>query len=113
MERSKAKEAGRKKAIRDKADALKDKSPRKSPAKEAIKQAGRYHAIETARKQFTEAQQAIAPDREQQPYTAVDKVETYSANAAHEVLQSLPATTKSKQRSDNPFHGETDYRCAV
>ena len=108
MERSKAKEAGRRKTIREKANALKDKPPWKAPTKEAIKQAGRYHAIETARKQLIEAQQAIAPDQEQQSYTAVDKVETYSANAAHEVLQSLPATTKSKQRSDNPFHGETD-----
>ena len=109
MERSKAKEAGRRKVIREKANALKDKPPRKAPTKEVIEQAGRYHAIETAKKLLSEAQQAIAPDQEQQPYTAVDKVETYSANAAHEVLQSLPATTKSKQRSDNPFHGETDF----
>ena len=72
MERGKAKEAGRRKYIRGKANALKEAPPRKAPAKEVIKQAGRYHAIETARKQFTEAQQAIAPDREQQPYTAVD-----------------------------------------
>ena len=108
MERSKAKEAGRKKTIREKANALKDKPPRKAPAKEAIKQAGRYHTIETAKKQLSEAQQAIAPDQEQQPYTAVDKVETYTANAAHELLQSLPTTAKNKQRSDNPFHGETD-----
>ena len=87
MERNKAKEAGRKKAIREKANALEDKPPRKAPAKEAIKQAGRYHAIETARKQLSEAQQAIAPDQEQQPYTAVDKVETYTANVVHEVIQ--------------------------
>ena len=72
MEHSKAKDAGRKKAIREKANALKDKPPRKAPTKEVIKQAGRYHAIETAKKQLTEAQQAIAPDREQQPYTAAD-----------------------------------------
>ena len=84
MERSKAKEAGRKKTIRDKANALKDKPPRKALTKEVIKQAGRYHAIETAKKQLTEAQQAIAPDREQQPNTAVDKVETYTANIVHE-----------------------------
>ena len=108
MKHSNAKEAGRRKVIREKANALKEKLPRKAPTKEAIKQAGRYHAIETVRKQLSEARQAIVPDQEQQPYTAVDKVETYSANAAHEVLQSLPATTKSKQRSDNPFHGETD-----
>ena len=110
MERSKAKEAGRKKYIREKANALKDKPPRKAPAKEAIKQAGRYHAIETAKKQLSEAQQAIAPDQEQQPYTAVDKVETYTANAAHEVLQALPSAERPRQHPDNPFHRETDFR---
>lgn len=110
MERSKAKEAGRKKAIREKANALKDKPPRKAPAKEVIKKAGRYRAIETARKQLTEAQQAIVPDQEQQPYTAVDKVETYTANAAHEVLQPLPSAGKPGQHTDNPFHRETDFR---
>ena len=87
MERSKAKEAGRRKTIREKANALKDKPPRKAPTKEAIKQTGRYHAIETAKKQLSEAQQAIAPDQEQQPYTAVDKVEIYTANIVHEVIQ--------------------------
>ena len=55
MERSKAKEAGRKKLVRERADALKDKPPRKAPAKEIIKQAGRYHAIEAARKQLLDA----------------------------------------------------------
>ena len=108
MERSKAKEAGRRKVIREKANALKDKPPRKAPTKEVIKKAGRYHAIETAKKQFAEAQQTIAPDQEQQPYTAVDKVETYTANAAHEVLQALPSAGKPRQHPDNPFHGETN-----
>ena len=112
MERSKAKEAGRKKTIREKANALKDKPPRKAPTKEAIKQAGRYHAIETAKKQLSEAQQAIAPDQEQQPYTAVDKVESYTVNAAHEVLRSLPSVPKNKPHEDNAFHGETDYEYA-
>ena len=112
MERSKAKEAGRRKVIREKTNALKEKPPRKAPASSVMKQAGRYRAIETARKQLTEAQQAIAPDQEQQPYTAVDKVETYSANAAHKLLQSLPTTTKDKRQSDNPFHGETDSETA-
>ena len=110
MERSKAKEAGRRKVIREKTNALKEKPPRKAPAKEVIKQAGRYHAIETAKKQLTEAQQGIAPDQEQQPYTAVDKVEIYSANAAHEVLRALPSAPKSNPRTNNTFHGETDYR---
>ena len=110
MERSKAKEVGRRKAIREKTNALKDRPSRKAPTKEAIKQAGRYHAIETAKKQLSEAQQAIAPDREQQPYTAVDKVETYTANAAHEVLQALPSAGKPRQHTDNPFHRETDFQ---
>ena len=110
MERSKAKEAGRRNVIQEKANALKESPSRKAPAKTVIKQAGRYHAIESAKKQFSEAQQAIAPDQEQQPYTAVDKVETYSANAAHEVLRALPSTPKSNPRTDNSFHGETDYR---
>ena len=80
MERNKAKEAGRRKYIREKANALKDKPPRKAPTKEAIKQAGRYHAIEAAKKHLTEVQQAIAPDQEQEPYTAVDKVQDYESS---------------------------------
>ena len=110
MERSKAKEAWRKKTIREKANALKDKPPRKAPTKEAIKQAGRYHAIEAVKKQLSEAQQAISPEQDQQPYTAVDKVETYTANAAHEVLQALPSAGRPSQHPDNPFHRETDFR---
>ena len=105
MERSKAKEAGRRKYIRGKANALKEAPPRKAPAKEVIKQAGRYHAIETTRKQFTEAQQAIAPDREQQPYTAVDKVESYTANVIHEVIQPPDHLPHSQHR--NVSHRET------
>lgn len=112
MERSKAKEAGRRKVIREKANALKEKPPRKAPASTVMKQAGRYRAIETAKKQLVEARQAVSPDQEQQHYTAVDKVEAYSANATHELLQSLPATPKSKQRSDNPFHDETGSETA-
>lgn len=108
MERSKAKEAGRKKAIREKANALKNKPPRKAPAKEAIKQAGRYHAVETAKKQLTEAQQAITPDREQQPYTAVDKVESYTANIVHEVIQ--PPDQLPHRRYGNVSHRETHSR---
>ena len=108
MERSKAKEAGRRKVIREKANPLKEKSPRKAPAKEAIKQAGRYHAIETAKKQLTEAQQAIAPDQEQQPYTAVDKVESYTANVVHEVIQ--PPDQLPHRRYGNVSHRETHSR---
>ena len=108
MERSKAKEAGRKKAIREKANALKDKPPRKAPAKEVIKQAGRYHAIETARKQLIEAQQAIAPEQDQQPYTAVDKVESYTANIVHEVIQ--PVDHPPHRQHGNVSHRETHSR---
>ena len=108
MERSKAKEAGRRKTIREKANALKDKPPRKAPTKEAIKQAGRYHAIETAKKQLSEAQQTIAPDREQQSYTAVDKVESYAANVVHEVIQ-LPDHPPHRQHG-NVSHRETHSR---
>ena len=114
MERNKAKEAGRKKAIRDKADALKDKPPRKAPAKEAIKQAGRYHAIETAKKQFAEAQQTIAPDQEQQPYTAIDKVEDYAGSIAHDLVQ-LPVPTlerSGRKAKKNAFHRETQKQSA-
>ena len=108
MERSKAKEAGRKKVIREKANALKDKLPRKAPTKEAIKQAGRYHAIEAAKKQLSEAQQAIAPDQEQQPYTAVDKVESYTANVVHEVIR--PPDHPPHRQHGNVSHRETHSR---
>ena len=114
MERNKAKEAGRKKAIREKANALKDKPPRKAPTKEAIKQAGRYHAIETAKKQLTEAQQAIAPDQEQQPYTAVDKVEDYAGSIVSDLVQ-LPISASERRRQTakkNAFHRETQKASA-
>lgn len=108
MERSKAKEAGRKKLVRERADALKDKPPRKAPSKEVIKQAGRYHAIETAKKQLNEARQAVAPDQEQQPYTAVDKVESYSATIAHELIPAPDPPHREKQ--GNVSHGETSFQ---
>lgn len=114
MERSKAKDAGRKKAIRDKADALKDKPPRKAPAKEAIKQAGRYHAIETAKKQLNEAKQTVVPDQDQQPYNAVDKVEDYAGSIAHDVVQ-LPVPASERRRhaaKKNAFHRETQKESA-
>ena len=110
MERSRAKEAGRKRLVREKADTLKERRPLKAPSKEIIKQAGRYRTMETARKQLNEAKQSIAPDQEQQPYTAVDKVERYSVNAAHNVLRALPVGARKTHSSvvDNSFHGETD-----
>ena len=114
MERSKAKEAGRRKYNREKANALKDKPPRKAPTKKVIKQAGRYHAIETAKKQLSEAQQAIAPDQEQQPYTAVDKVEDYAGSIVNEAVQ-LPVSTLERSGRDakkNAFHRETQKASA-
>ncbi len=114
MERSKAKEAGRKKTIREKANALKDKAPRKAPTKEAIKQAGRYHAIETAKKQLNEAKQTVVPDQDQQPYNAVDKVEDYAGSIALDVVQ-LPVPTLERSRREakkNAFHRETQKASA-
>ncbi len=114
MERNKAKEAGHKKAIREKANAVKDRPPRKAPTKEAIKQAGRYHAIETTKKQLSEAQQAIAPEQGQQPYTAVDKVEDYAGSIVNEAVQ-LPVSTLERSGRDakkNAFHRETQKASA-
>ena len=114
MERSKAKEAGLKKAVREKANSLKDKPPRKAPTKEVIKQASRYHAIKTAKRQLSEAQQAIAPDHEQQPYTAVDKVEGYAGSIVHEAVQlPIPASERHRQAAKkNAFHRETQKASA-
>ena len=108
MERSKAKEYGRKKLTREKANALKEKPPRKAPTKEVIKQAGRYRAIETARKQLNEARQTVVPDQERQPYTAVDKVESYTANVVHEVIQ--PPDHPPHRQHGNVSHRETHSR---
>ncbi len=91
-----------------------------------MKQAGRYRAIDTARKQLNEARQAIVPNQEQESYIATDKVETYAVNAAHDVLR-LPThkapTAQDRMRLEavkeyqhtkaepekNTFHRETDY----
>lgn len=115
MARSRAKEAGRKRFVREKADTLKERRLLKAPSKEIIKQAGRYRTIETVRKQLNEAKQSIAPDQEQQPYTAVDKVVRYSVNAAHNAWRALPVGARKKYSSvgDNSFHGETDYEAAL
>ncbi len=108
MEHSKAKEAGRKKAIREKANALKDKPPRKAPTKDVIKRAGRFRAIETAKKQLTEAQQAIAPDQEQQPYTAVDKVEDYANSIVNAAIHQT--NYPPLRQHGNVSHRETHSR---
>ena len=115
MERSKAKEAGRKKTIRDKANALKEKPPRKAPVSTVMKQARRYRAIETAKKQLIEARQALTPDQEQQPYTAVDKVEDYAGSIARDLVR-FPVPTLERSRREakkNAFYRETQKESAV
>ena len=90
MERKK-KEAVRGKHIKEKPDS-------KLTPKAAMRRAGRYKAIEAARKQVQEARQ-----QEQEPYSATDKVESYTAGAVHEVI-------RYPRHENNPFHRETDYR---
>ena len=63
-----------------------------------MRRAGRYKAIEAARKQVQEAQQ-----QEQEPYSATDMVESYTAGAVHEII-------RYPRYENNPFHRETDYR---
>ena len=95
MERKK-KEAVRGKHIKEKPDI-------KLTPKAAMLRAGRYKAIETARKQVQEAQQSAAPQQDQEPYSATDKLESYTAGAVHEIIH--------YPRHENiPFHRETDYR---
>ena len=90
MERKK-KEAVRGKHIKEKPDS-------KLTPKAAMRRTGRYKAIEAARKQVQEAQQ-----QEQEPYSATDMVESYTAGAVHEVI-------RYPRHENNPFHRETDYR---
>ena len=90
MERKK-KEAVRGKHIKEKPDS-------KLTPKAAMRRAGRYKAIEAARKQVQEAQQ-----QDQEPYSATDKVESYTAGAVHEII-------RYPRHENNPFHRVTDYR---
>ena len=90
MERKK-KEAVRGKHIKEKPDS-------KLTPKAAMRRAGRYKAIEAARKQIQEARQ-----QEQEPYSATDMVESYTAGAVHEII-------RYPRHENNPFHRETDYR---
>ena len=109
MDRTTIKEKGRKKFIREKANSLKEKPARKAPAKTVMRKAGRYRAIEMAKKELNEARQAGAPDQEQQPYSATDRAETFAANTAHEAVR-LPVSAIERQiRADrsNSFHHET------
>ena len=77
---------------------IKEKPDSKLTPKAAMRRAGRYKAIEAARKQVQEAQQ-----QEQEPYSATDKVESYTAGAVHELI-------RYPRYENNPFHRETDYR---
>jgi len=95
MERKK-KEAVRGKHIKEKPDS-------KLTPKAAMRRAGRYKAIEAARKQVQEAKHSAAPQQEQEPYSATDKVESYTASAVHEIIH-------YPRHENNPFHRETDYR---
>ena len=88
MERKK-KEAVRGKHIKEKPDS-------KLTPKAAMRRAGCYKAIEAARKQVQEAQQ-----QDQEPYSATDKVESYTAGAVHEII-------RYPRHKNNPFHRETD-----
>ena len=90
MERKK-KEAVRGKHIKEKPDS-------KLTPKAVMRRAGRYKAIEAARKQVQGAQQ-----QEQEPYSATDMVESYTAGAVHEII-------RYPRYENNPFHRETDYR---
>ena len=119
MDRSTIKESGRRKLIRDRANALKDKPPRKAPTKEAIKQAGRYHAIETAKKQFAEAQQTIAQRRRQAAKKNAFHRETQKASASSlkkpsaKYLMRREAVKEYKRKNQaekrNSFHHETQF----
>ena len=95
MERKK-KEAVRGKHIKEKPDS-------KLTPKAAMLRAGRYKAIEAARKQVQEEQKSAAPQQDQEPYSAMDKVESYTAGAVHEII-------RYPRHETNPFHRETDYR---
>ena len=77
---------------------IKEKPDSKLTPKAAMRRAGRYKAIEAARKQVQETRQ-----QEQEPYSATDKVESYTAGAVHEII-------RYPRHENNPFHRETDYR---
>lgn len=82
MDKRTIREAGRKKAVRDRVWERRQEQPcRKSGT--IMRQAGRYRAIDTAKKQVNEARDALIPEPDQEPYTATDKVETAAANSAN------------------------------
>ncbi len=123
MDKHTIREAGRKKAVRDRVRERRQKQPcRKSGT--IMRQAGRYRAIDTAKKQVNEARNALTPEPDQEPYTATDKVETVAANSVYaamnialckptpQQLMRREAVKDYKRRrsqaNKNPFHDETD-----
>ena len=102
MNKNDIKEKGRYVAIREKAQAVKDK-----PVNKAVSRAMRYRAIQTAQRQLKEARETIVPaqsgEDSGQNYTAVDKAQDMTATAAREALR---LTTPAR----NVFHDET-YFC--
>ena len=123
MDKRTIREAGRKKAVRDRVRERKQKQPRRKSSA-IMRQAGRYRALDTAKKQINEARQALTPEPEQEPYTATDKVETAAANSVYAAMKiALRKPTpqqlmrreavkdykrRRSQEKNNPFHDETD-----
>jgi len=123
MDKRAIRETGRKKAVRDRVREHKQKQPRRKPSA-IMRQAGRYRALDTAKKQVNEAQNALIPEPDQEPYTATDKVETAAANSVYEAMNiALRKPTPQRlmrreavkdykrrrfQAKKNPFHDETD-----
>ena len=86
MDKRTIREAGRKKAVRDRVWERRQEQPcRKSGT--IMRQAGRYRAIDTAKKQVNEARNALTPEPDQEPYTATDKVETAVANSVYAAMK--------------------------
>lgn len=123
MDKRTIREAGRKKAVRDRVRERRQKQPRRKSSA-IMRQAGRYRVIDTAKKLISEARQALTPEPEQEPYTATDKVETAAANSVYEAmnialrkltpqqLMRREAVKEYKRRrfqaKKNPFHDETN-----
>jgi hypothetical protein len=124
MDKRAIKEAGRNKAVRERAKELKKQQPRRK-SNTIMRQAGRYRAIETAKKQISDARQTVAPEQDKQPCSATDKVETVAANSVYEAInmalrkptpqqlmrrEAVKNYKRSRsQEKNNLFHDETDY----
>ena len=123
MDKRTIQDAGRKKAVSDRVRERRQKQPRRKTSA-IMRQAGRYRAIDTAKKQVNEARKALTPEPDQEPYTATDKVETAASNSVYEamnialrkptpqLLMRKEAVKDYKSRRSmakkKPFHDETD-----